>query len=96
MLSPKAINKEHKKALCEMETLVRAARAKGLDFPISGSSDYELYCRLSTIKDVLEWVNPSLVRTDPNGRNRIEHLMGDSYYFAAGPVDTEMIKRRFD
>ena len=66
------------------------AQKKGLEFPIE--HDFALYCRLSTIKDVLEWVNPALVKTDPNGRNRIEQLMCDSNYFAAGPMDTEILR----
>ncbi len=91
MLSPKVIRTEHKKAVSEMAGLVRAAKDQGHGFPID--HDYELYCRLTIIKDVLEWVHTSLVKTAPNGRGRIEQLMGDCYYYG-GPVSTEMFKRR--
>jgi hypothetical protein len=92
MLTTRDINKEHKKAVVEMRQLVRAAQEKGEDFP--AGHDYDLYSRLTIIKDVLEWVNNALVTTDPNGRNRITQLMGDSRYYGMGPVVTEMIKRR--
>lgn len=76
-----------------MSGLIRSANEKGQDFPIG--DDYELHCRLETIKRVLEWVDASLVKTDPRGRSEIERLMGDSYYYGLdGPVNTEMIKRR--
>lgn len=93
MLSPKRIKNEHKQAVAEMTGLVKAAKHSGYDFPVG--HDYELYCRLEIIKNVLEWVDTSLVKTDPNGRGPLEHLMGDCYYYGLGPVDTEMVRRRF-
>jgi hypothetical protein len=93
MLSSKVIRTEHMKAVSEMDCLVRAAKDHGYDFPID--HDYELYCRLTIIKNVLEWVDTSLVKTAPNGRGRIEQLIGDCHYYGLdGPVSTEMIKRR--
>jgi len=93
MQSPKVIRAEHEKAADEMAELVRASKDKGYDFPVD--HDYELYCRLEIIRNVLEWVDTSLVKTDPNGRNHIDQLMGDCYYYGLdGPVNTEMIKRR--
>jgi hypothetical protein len=92
MLGRKVIRAEHKKAVFEMGELVRAAKSQGLDFPID--HDYDLYCRLTVIKDVLEWVHTSLVKTPPRGRGPIEQLMGDCYYYGLGPVDKEMVKRR--
>lgn len=92
MLSRSVIRNEHKKAVTEIAALVQAAIKNGLQFP--EGNDYVLYLRLDVIKNVLEWVHSDLVTTDPNGRNRIEQLMGDSYYYAMGPVDTEMVKRR--
>jgi hypothetical protein len=92
MLSPKVMRAEHNKAVSEMAGLVRDANDKGQDFPVD--HDYELYCRLTIIKNVLEWVHTSLVKIPPRGRGPIEHLMGDCYYYGLGPVDTEMVKRR--
>jgi len=93
MLSPKRIKEEHQRAIAEMAALVAAARDKGHDFPMD--HDYELHCRLEIIKNVLEWVDTSLVKTNPNGRGRIEQLMGDCYYYGLdGPVNTETIRRR--
>jgi len=75
-----------------MAGLIRDAKDQGHDFP--ANHDYELYCRLTIIKNVLEWVHTSLVKTAPNGRGRIEQLMGDCYYYGlGGPVSTEMMKR---
>jgi hypothetical protein len=93
MLSRSVIRKEHKKAVAEMAALVQAAIEKGLQFP--EGNDYALYLRLDVIKNVLEWVHSDLVTTNPNGRGRIEQLLGDCYYYGMGPVDTEMVKRRF-
>ena len=93
MLGPKRIKKEHKRAIAEMAALVQGAKDKGHDFPVDHG--YELHCRLAIIKDVLEWVDTSLVTTDPKGRSRIEQLIGDCYYYGLdGPVNTEMVRRR--
>ncbi len=92
MLSPRVIRAEDKKAVFEMAELVRIAKNQGHDFPIN--HDYELHCRLTIIKNVLEWVHTSLVKTIPNGRGPIEQLIGDCYYYGMGPVDMEMVKRR--
>jgi hypothetical protein len=93
MLSRKVVAKEHKKATFEMAELVRVATKRGLQFP--EGNDYVLYLRLDVIKKVLEWVDMSLVKTEPNGRSPIEHMMGDCYYYGMdGPVNTELVKRR--
>lgn len=94
MLGPTIIRREHKKAKREIESLVVEAHGRGLDFP--EGHDYELYCRLSIIKDVLEWVHPSLIRPNSRYNSRIEQLMADCRYYGLGPVDKEMLTRRFE
>ncbi len=86
MLSPKVLRKEHQKAVTEMATLVREAGDKGNVEPIG--HDWALYERLALMKDMLEWVHSSLIKRDLK-RGVLDQLIGDSKYYAMGPVDTE-------
>ena len=93
MLSPKVIRVEHRKAVKALADIAKNATDLGYAGPVG--SDMVLYDRLTIIRNILEWVHDSLVKPDPS-RGRIEQLMGDSYYYGMGPVDTELTRRGYD
>ena len=95
MLKRIAIRNEYQKVLTELASLVRDAESKGAVAPPSNTHAWVLYSRLAIVKDMLEWFDSSLLKPDPR-RVWIEQLMADSKYYAMGPVETELMKRRWD
>jgi hypothetical protein len=51
--------------------------------------DNDLYLRLSAIRNTLEWVHPTLIKTRAKGRGRTSELMLHRHY-AAGPTHAEL------
>ena len=49
--------------------------------------DNELYMRLATVKDTLEWAYPRLIKTTAKGHERLSELMGYKHY-VMGPTFT--------
>ena len=73
MRDPTSIRKEYKK-VCE--AINKLAERGGGHTPLY--EDSEIYLRLSTIKNTLEWVHPVLIKI-PKGSNRYSALMGHNH-----------------
>jgi hypothetical protein len=83
MRSAIAIRKEHKAVRSKMDELMRDGDAAGHQGPLP--KDEELYFRLYSIKQTLEWVYPSLIKTTAKGVERQMELAGYRHY-VAGPL----------
>jgi hypothetical protein len=82
MRNPTAVRKEYRKGCEALATLVK----KGDGTSIPRPEDRELYLRLHTIKDTLEWVHPVLIKTTSREHTqRYTELMGSKHY-VFGPV----------
>ena len=77
-----AVGKEYKKVCEALETLTKKNNSASRPRP----EDKELYFRLYTIKDTLEWVHPTLIKAESkeHAQRRLE-LMGIKHY-VFGPV----------
>ena len=83
MRSAIAIRKEHKEVCAKMNELMREGAADGHQGPLP---EYEeLHSRLHSIKQTLEWVYPSLIKTTAKGLERRTELGGYRHY-VAGPL----------
>jgi hypothetical protein len=74
------IRNEYKKVCQAMDALDKKG---GGHSPLPEDSD--LYCRLSVLKNTLEWVHPILIKTKATGPDRFNELMGHRY-MAFGPT----------
>ncbi len=83
MRSAIAIRKEHKAVRAKMAELMREGGASGHQGPLP--KDHELYFRLYTIEQTLEWVNPSLIKTTAKDVDRRTELAGYKHYLM-GPL----------
>jgi hypothetical protein len=83
MRSPKQVREEYKYVCKKMADLMK----KGSDGPLPQDSD--LYCRLGTVKNTLEWVHPLLIRTKAKGADRLNELISHRHYFL-GPTFAEL------
>lgn len=84
MRSAIAIRKEHKAVCLKMEQLTSEARAAGHEQGPLPKYE-ELYFQLYSIKQTLEWVYPSLIKTQGKGVERRMELAGYRHYMA-GPL----------
>jgi hypothetical protein len=75
--------KEHEAASEAMRQLTK--KGKGGRNPLP--EDNELYMRLATVKDTLEWAYPRLIKTTAKGHERLSELMGYKHY-VMGPTFT--------
>lgn len=88
MRSAIAIRKEHKAVRLKMDELTSEARTAGyVQGPLP--KDEELYFRLYSIKQTLEWVYPSLIKTTTKGVERHMELAGYRHY-VAGPLQATL------
>jgi hypothetical protein len=79
MRSATEIRKEHEAVCARMEGLLPAGHQGPLP------KDDELYMRLYSIKQTLEWVYPSLIKTARKGVERQMELAGMRHYLV-GPL----------
>lgn len=79
MRSSRMVRHEYKRVCEAMSGLAK----KGGNSPLC--QDEELYLRLATIKNTLEWVHPRLIKTCAEGHDRLNELMGHRHY-AMGPT----------
>ena len=79
MRSAIAIRKEHKAVCAKMNELIREGDGQPLP------KDHELYFRLYSIQQTLEWVYPSLIKTSAKGVERRMEMAGHRHY-VAGPL----------
>jgi hypothetical protein len=80
MRSSKSVGQEHKKACAAMARIIKRG---GGHMPLA--EDTEVYGRLAIVKYALEWVHPLLVRTEAQGSDRLNALMGYNH-IACGPT----------
>jgi hypothetical protein len=76
MRSAITIRKEHKAVRAKMKELVPAGHQGPL------AKDEELYMRLHSIRQTLEWVYPSLIKTTGKGVERQMEMAGHRHYYA--------------
>jgi hypothetical protein len=74
MKSPDEVKKEYDAANKAMEDLMTKGGGR---WPLE--KDNELYMRLATIKDTLEWVHSDLIETTPDGPGRQIELAGEKH-----------------
>ncbi len=74
MRSAVAIRKEHKAVREKMDELMLAGDGQPLP------QFEQLYFRLYSIKQTLEWVYPALIKTQSKGTDRLEELSGYRHY----------------
>ena len=83
MRSASLIRREHKAVIAKMDELMREGEEARYPGPLPKNE--ELYSRLYSTKQTLEWVHPSLIRTTMKGADRLIELAGYRHY-VAGPL----------
>jgi hypothetical protein len=78
-----AIRKEHKAVRAKRDELLSEGNVAGHQGPLP--KDEELYFRLYSIQQTLEWVYPLLIKTTAKGTERQMELAGHRHY-VAGPL----------